>query len=114
MSLSKIYRRFNMNKGMAIWTKKKEKAATKRYTIKDSQVGLVRIVKAKYPTFKRVNGKNRFDKMENDIGVQVENRIYFVGKYIFANKKGVELKEIKDHSKVSGEILALFAEKSNS
>lgn len=97
-----------MNKGIVIWLHRKKKVAKRRYTIKENQVGLVRVVTVKYPTFKKVNGKNRFDKMEAGLGVQVENRIYFAGRYIYANKAGVRIKEIKNHSKVPKDILEIF------
>lgn len=103
-----------LNKGLEIRAKKHERQAKKRYTVKETQESLIRIVNVDYPVFKRENGKTRFDKMDKGQGVQVENKVYFSNNFIFINKKRVKLKEVKDLSKVSDEILKLFEEKKES
>jgi hypothetical protein len=66
-------------------------------------------VEVDYPVFKRINGKNKFDRMANGLGVQVENKVYFSNdKFIFINKKRVKIKGIKDNSKISEDLNKLY------
>ena len=102
-----------LNKGLEIRAKKHEKQARKRYTIKENQEDLIRIVNVDYPVFKKENGKIRFDKMAKGQGVQIENKVYFLDNFIFINKKRVKLKRVTDLTKVSDEILKLFEKKRN-
>ena len=100
-----------MIKGLEIRDIKHEKQSIKRHTIKENQEGLIRIVNVEYPVFKKENGKTLFDKMNKGQGVQIENKVYFLDKFIFINKKRVKLKNVTDLTKVSDEILKLFEEK---
>ncbi len=102
-----------LNKDLEIRAKKHEKQARKRYTIKENQEDLIRIVNVDYPVFKKENGKIRFDKMAKGQGVQIENKVYFLDNFIFINKKRVKLKRVTDLTKVSDEILKLFEKKRN-
>lgn len=56
--------------------KKAERKRKERHTIKDHQKNLVRFVEIKYMTFKRVNGKNKADKLVTSRGLQIENTCY--------------------------------------
>ncbi len=81
-----------MNKGLEILEKKKEKNRNKMFILKDSQKNIEREVVVSYPIFKRINGKQKFDKIVEKEGIQKENKVYFDdGKYIFINKKGVKI-----------------------
>jgi hypothetical protein len=98
-----------LNKGLQIRENKKKKQAQKRYSIKSNQKGVIRFVEVDYPVFKRINGKNKFDRMANGLGVQVENKVYFSNdKFIFINKKRVKIKGIKDNSKISEDLNKLY------
>lgn len=100
-----------LNKGLEIREKKYKKQAEKRYTIKENQKDLIRIVNVTYPTFKREKGKDKFDKMVSGRGVQVENKVYFSKNFIYINKKRTKLRPVEDLTKMSEEIIKLFEEK---
>jgi len=44
-------------------------------------------------------------------GVQVENRVYFLEKFIYVNKNRVKVKPVNNLTDVSDEIIKLFEEK---
>ena len=100
-----------LNKGLEIREKIRKKQVVRRHTVQEHQKDLIRIVKVTYPVYKKENGKNKFDKMSKGKGVQVENRVYFLDRFIYVNKKHVEIKPINDVTNVSVEILTLFEEK---
>lgn len=100
-----------LNKGLEIREKKRKKQAVKRHTIHESQNDLVRIVKVTYPIYKREYGKNKFDRMSKGKGVQVENKVYFLDRFIYVNKKRVKIEPINDVTNVPVELLMLFEEK---
>lgn len=88
-----------LNKGILIRDQKRAKNRKKMYTLKDEQIGLERLVKVKYPITKLVNGRWK-TTLHYGIGTQKENRIYFDdGKFIYANRKGVSIKEIEENDK---------------
>lgn len=87
----------NINKGLEIRDKKRAKNTEKMYKIKDNQVGIERLVKVKYTVTKLVKGKWKVTTYYG-IGTQKENKIYFEdGKFIYANRKGVTVKEISEN-----------------
>lgn len=87
------------NKGIQIRDKKRAKNRKKMYSLKENQIGLERLVKVKYPVTKLVN-KRWKTTLYYGIGVQKENRVYFEdGKFIYANRKGVSVKEIEENDK---------------
>lgn len=67
-----------MNKGLEIREKKQSKQNRKRNIIKENQKGIIRFIEIEYMTFKRVNGKNRADKIVHGKGLQIENTCYLV------------------------------------
>lgn len=73
-----VYKGKIVNRGMHIWLTKKDRKRKKRYTVTKSQVNKVQFVEIKYMTFKRINGKNRADKLAFGKGLQVENKVYLI------------------------------------
>lgn len=85
------------NKGIEIRNKKRAKNKEKLYQVKENQVGIEKMVKVKYTVTKLIN-KRWVTKTYYGIGVQKENKVYFEdNKFIFINRKGVTVKEIKEN-----------------
>ena len=94
-----------MNKGLEIRAKKLKKKATKRNTIKETQIDVCRFIDFKNPKTERVNGKYRFVGFQTLSGLQVENKLYYVEnnreKFVFTNKPQAKVLLIYSETEIS-------------
>ena len=94
-----------MNKGLEIRAKKLKKKATKRNTIKETQINVCRFIDFKNPKMERINGKYRFAGFQTLSGLQVENKLYYVEnnqeKYLFINKSQAKVLLIYSEAEIS-------------
>lgn len=89
-----------MNKGIVIWQSKKNKKRAETHEamrVLPEQADICQFVKISYDKFKKVNGKNRFDKRTTVTGLQIRNRVYLAdGSYKLINLKRTKVKNVFD------------------